>query len=160
MPTGQSTGSVSSTTVSAPSPQCRRRLNFARQKAGYRPIQIGFTSHYTKDAALPESLLQATANAPGNQHIDLIQRMRLPVLGFVKRLLDAQFKQITANNAPLLNVVDPELAALARMFSNCLAILATHGNLEGIAECRHFRCLALRCETAATTATVRMRMAM
>ena len=151
---------MAATTVGAAGALHWGRLDFARQKIGNSLIEIAFTGNHTKNAALPESLLQATADTPGNQHIDLIQGMRLPVLGFVKRLFDTQFKQAPTDNAPLFNVIDPELAALARVFGNCLAILATHGNPERVAERRHVHRLTLRCTTAATATTMRMRMAM
>ena len=78
--------------------------------------------------------------------------MRLPFLCFVERLLDGQLKQVSANNAPLCDVIHPEFSALARMFGHCLAILTTHGNLEYISQRRNFHRVG-RCRATATTTT-------
>ncbi|HRF89084.1 MAG TPA: hypothetical protein PK244_10865, partial [Pseudomonadales bacterium] len=138
--------------------RCRRHI--ACQKTSNSLIQIRFTRYHADDSALPEPLLQATTNTASDQHIDFVQGMRLPLLGFMKRLLNGQLQQASANNTPLFDVVNPELPALARMLGHCLAILTAHGNFERLSECWHFCHLGLRRATAATTAAVRVRMPM
>ncbi len=96
----------------------------APQVGGDRLIGIGFGGHQGGDALGGETVLQSRSHAAGNQDLNSVQWMRIVRRTLVKRLVDGQFQQGLARDLPLFDVIDPELAALARMFGDRAPILA------------------------------------
>lgn len=95
-----------------------------------RLVGVSLRSHQGGDALGSQTVLQSRPHAGGNQDLNRIQWMRFLQRTLVKGLPDGQFEQGLAHDLPLFNLVNPELAALARMFGNRTAILAGNGNLH------------------------------
>ena len=74
--------------------------------------------------------LQTRPHAADDQHLHRVQRMWLIWRTFVKGLFDGQLQQGLARDLALFDVVNPELAALARMFGDGAAILTGDGNFH------------------------------
>lgn len=110
--------------------RARPRHQRTLQVGGDRLVGIGLRSHQSGDALGGETVLQSRSHTAGNQDLSRVQRMRFVRRTFMKGLLDRQFQQGFAHDLPLFDVVNPELAALARMFGDRAAILASDCNLH------------------------------
>lgn len=95
-----------------------------------RLVGIGLRCHQGGNALAGEAVLQPGSHAAGNQDLNGVQRMRFLRRAFVQGLLDGQFQQGLARDLALFGIVDPEFAALARMFGDRAAILAGDCNLH------------------------------
>ena len=85
------------------------------------------------NAPLLQTILEAVAHARADKHVDAVERVRLPWRRFMKRLVDRQFEQGFANNLPLADFINPELATLAGMLGDGFPILTAHGHPEHFA---------------------------
>ena len=94
-------------------------------------IGIFFHSDHRLNALLHQTLIEAIAHAAGNQRIDIGELNRKGVVTGVKTVLDAEFDQLTTDDAAGFDVINPELSALASMFGHGLAVLAGNSDLHG-----------------------------
>ena len=92
-------------------------------------LGVGLGGDPGVDTALPRAVLQAAAHAAADQHVDLVQGVRAIAMIRVEGLLDGQFQQGFAFHHGASDFIDPELAALAGVAGDGLAVLAGDGNL-------------------------------
>jgi hypothetical protein len=103
-------------------------LETVGEQASHRGVGIFLHRDDWKNTALHQAIMQAEAHASGDQDIDSGQRFSKSVVAGVKALFRGKLDKALADDHVLFNLVDPELAALARVLGDGLAILA--GNCD------------------------------
>ena len=87
-------------------------------------IWIVLHRDHGKNSALHQATMEAGTHTAANQDVDAAQRFGKLVVAGVQALFDGKLDEPLPRQHSFFNIVDPELAALASVLGDGLAILA------------------------------------